>query len=82
MSLIENSEMIEYFNQPPLVSLLIELSPLNHPPVLSWDSTMLARVRSMITTATSTAMSPTTDRAITWNTPWSSGVRYLANMPT
>ena len=85
MSLIENSWMIEYFNQHPLVSLLIELSPLNHDPChpeLSWYRTMLARVRSKMTNVTSTAMRPTTDRAITWNTPWSSGTRYFDSIPT
>lgn len=49
---------------------------------VSWYMTMLARERSMITRATSTTISPSTLRAITWNTPWSSGVRYLESIPT
>ena len=48
----------------------------------SWYITMLARERSMMTRATSTTISPSTLRAITWNTPWSSGVRYLESIPT
>ena len=36
----------------------------------------------MMTRATSTTISPSTLRAITWNTPWSSGVRYLESIPT